>query len=65
MRIPLNFHTQRLPAASTATPWGEWVGTALIESLHEATGAAWSPAAERAWKDAYATVAHAIVSEPR
>ena len=42
----------------------EWVGSALIESLREASGAAWSSEAERAWKDAYATLARAIISEP-
>lgn len=39
-----------------------WVGDALIATLREACGEAWSPEAERAWTDAYAAIAKAIVS---
>lgn len=47
-----------------------WVGEALIATLREACGDAWSEAAERAWTAAYASLVDAIlealdVSRPR
>jgi hemoglobin-like flavoprotein len=33
-----------------------WVGDALIATLTEACGDAWSPAAETAWREAYAAL---------
>ena len=38
-----------------------WVGDALIETLREACGDAWSDAAERAWSEAYASLQRAIL----
>ena len=38
-----------------------WVGEALIATLEEACGDAWTPAADRAWKDAYASLVTAIL----
>ncbi len=38
-----------------------WVGEALIATLREACGPAWSDAAERAWVNAYAALSRAIV----
>jgi hemoglobin-like flavoprotein len=38
-----------------------WVGEALIGTLAEACGDAWSPDAERAWRDAYASLVAAIL----
>jgi hemoglobin-like flavoprotein len=38
-----------------------WVGDALIETLAEACGEAWSPEAEQAWRDVYAAVTRAIL----
>jgi hemoglobin-like flavoprotein len=38
-----------------------WVGEALIATLAEACGDAWSPDAERAWRDAYASLMTAIL----
>ena len=39
-----------------------WVGEALIATLREACGDAWSPEAERAWVDAYASLEKAILA---
>jgi hemoglobin-like flavoprotein len=41
-----------------------WVGEALIETLREACAADWSPAAEQAWKSAYARIAEAVLAQP-
>ena len=38
-----------------------WVGDALIATLREACGDAWTPAAERAWTEAYASLVTAIL----
>ena len=38
-----------------------WVGAALIETLAEACGDAWSAEAERAWTEAYASLMTAIL----
>ena len=38
-----------------------WVGEALIATLREACGDAWTPQAERAWSDAYASLVAAIL----
>jgi len=38
-----------------------WVGEALIATLREACGDAWSPEAEHAWTDAYASLMKAIL----
>jgi hemoglobin-like flavoprotein len=38
-----------------------WVGEALIATLREACGDAWSAEAERAWSDAYASLVAAIL----
>jgi hemoglobin-like flavoprotein len=38
-----------------------WVGDALIETLREACGDAWSAEAERAWSDAYGSLMRAIL----
>jgi nitric oxide dioxygenase len=38
-----------------------WVGDALIATLAEACGDAWTPEAERAWKSAYASLVDAIL----
>jgi hemoglobin-like flavoprotein len=38
-----------------------WVGEALIATLAEACGDAWTPEAEQAWKDAYASLVTAIL----
>ena len=38
-----------------------WVGEALIATLREACGEAWSPEAERAWTEAYASLVTAIL----
>ncbi|HVU01236.1 MAG TPA: globin domain-containing protein [Polyangiaceae bacterium] len=40
-----------------------WVGDALIETIGEACGAEWSDAAERAWKEAYAKIATAVIAK--
>lgn len=37
-----------------------WVGDALIATLSEACGAAWTADAERAWRDAYGALERAI-----
>lgn len=39
-----------------------WVGEALIATLREACGERWSPAAERAWTEAYASLVAAILA---
>ncbi len=41
-----------------------WVGDALIETLREACDADWSPAAEQAWRKAYARITAAVLAEP-
>jgi nitric oxide dioxygenase len=41
-----------------------WVGTALIETLREVCGFAWSAAAEQAWTEAYARLTRAILAAP-
>jgi hemoglobin-like flavoprotein len=41
-------------------PMYAWVGDALIATLREACGEAWSDAAEQAWRDAYASLATAM-----
>jgi len=67
---PERLHDEAARIAKTHNGYGvtaemyAWVGTALIDSLRDAAGAAWSDDAERAWQDAYATLARAIVSEP-
>lgn len=38
-----------------------WVGEALIGTLAEACGEAWTADAERAWRDAYASLVSAIL----
>jgi hemoglobin-like flavoprotein len=38
-----------------------WVGDALLETLAEACGDAWTPEAERAWREVYAAVTRAIL----
>jgi hemoglobin-like flavoprotein len=38
-----------------------WVGEALIATLREACGDAWTADAERAWSDAYASLQRAIL----
>ena len=38
-----------------------WVGDALIATLREACGEAWTPDAERAWTEAYASLVAAIL----
>jgi len=38
-----------------------WVGDALIETLREACEDAWTPEAEAAWKQAYASLVAAIL----
>lgn len=38
-----------------------WVGDALIATLREACGAAWSDEAERSWREAYASLMAAIL----
>lgn len=38
-----------------------WVGEALIATIAEGCGDAWSPEAERAWKSAYASLVSAIL----
>jgi hemoglobin-like flavoprotein len=39
-----------------------WVGDALIATLREACGDAWTDEVERAWRDAYAALASAIIA---
>jgi hemoglobin-like flavoprotein len=39
-----------------------WVGDALIATVAEACGDEWTPAAERAWREAYAMLARAILA---
>lgn len=39
-----------------------WVGDALVATLGEACGPDWTAAAERAWRDAYADLARAILA---
>jgi hemoglobin-like flavoprotein len=39
-----------------------WVGEALIETLREACGDAWSPEAEREWTAAYAQLTAAVLA---
>lgn len=39
-----------------------WVGEALLATLREACGPAWSPEAERAWTELYGTVTRAMLS---
>jgi hemoglobin-like flavoprotein len=41
-----------------------WVGDALLLALAEGCGEAWTPEAERAWCDVYASVALAMLSAP-
>lgn len=41
-----------------------WVGDALIATLREACGDAWTADAERAWSDAYASLVRAILEAP-
>lgn len=43
----------------------DWVGTALITTLREACGDAWTAEAEQAWSEAYAAIARAIVAASR
>jgi hemoglobin-like flavoprotein len=38
-----------------------WVGTALISTLRQACGDAWTAEAEQAWTDAYAALTRAIL----
>jgi hemoglobin-like flavoprotein len=38
-----------------------WVGEALIETLRDACGEAWSPQAEREWTTAYAELTTVIL----
>lgn len=38
-----------------------WVGEALIATLAEACGESWTPEAERAWSEAYASLVAAIL----
>ena len=38
-----------------------WVGDALLETLSDACGDAWTPEAERAWRSAYASLVEAIL----
>jgi hemoglobin-like flavoprotein len=38
-----------------------WVGDALLATLADACGEAWTPEAERAWRDTYAAVTRAIL----
>jgi hemoglobin-like flavoprotein len=37
-----------------------WIGEALIETLGDACGSAWSPECERAWRDAYAKIVESV-----
>ncbi|MGE5185917.1 MAG: globin domain-containing protein [Acidobacteriota bacterium] len=39
-----------------------WVGDAVIATVREACGEAWSDEAERAWTDAYASLMRAIIA---
>lgn len=39
-----------------------WVGAALLATLREACGDAWTPEAERAWAETYAALSRAILS---
>lgn len=39
-----------------------WVGEALVETLREACGEAWSDEAEAAWTDAYGSLMRAILA---
>ena len=39
-----------------------WVGEALLATLREACGAAWTDEAERAWGETYAAMTRAILS---
>lgn len=41
-----------------------WVGAALVETLREACGSAWSDAAEQAWTEAYDLLTRAILAAP-
>jgi hemoglobin-like flavoprotein len=38
-----------------------WVGEALVATLAEACGESWSPAAEQAWRSAYASLVTAML----
>jgi len=38
-----------------------WVGDALLETLAEACGEAWTPEAEQAWRDVYAAITRAML----
>lgn len=42
-------------------PMYPWVGEALIATLREACGSAWTDEAERAWTDAYGSLVRAIL----
>jgi hemoglobin-like flavoprotein len=39
-----------------------WVGEALISTLAEACGDAWTPEADRAWRDVYAAITRAMLA---
>jgi hemoglobin-like flavoprotein len=41
-----------------------WVGGALLETLAEACGPAWSPEAEQAWREIYDSITRAILAAP-
>ncbi|MBS2018508.1 MAG: flavohemoprotein [Deltaproteobacteria bacterium] len=41
-----------------------WVGVALVETLRETSGDAWSEVAERSWIAAYQGLTNAILSPP-
>jgi|JI10StandDraft_1071094.scaffolds.fasta_scaffold11508_5 hemoglobin-like flavoprotein len=42
-----------------------WVGGALVATLREACGPAWTEAAEQAWLEAYDRLTRAIIAAPR
>lgn len=41
-----------------------WVGAALVATLRDACGAAWSDAAEQAWTEAYDQLTRAVLATP-
>ena len=52
---------ERTSATASRAEMYPWVGDALIATLREACGDAWTPEAERAWSDAYASLVGAIL----
>ncbi len=41
-----------------------WVGEALIDTIREACAPDWTPAAEQAWRAAYARITDAVLGMP-